>query len=50
MLHSVLSRDDDRAWKPIFLKLGLVRKEGHIVDQGNMNERVVTFGNQKYIL
>ena len=49
----ILPTDGARACRPIGLdrrQLGMEREEGEIVDHGNMKERLVTFGNQEYVL
>ena len=47
----ILPTDGTKTCMPIVLdriQVGL-REEGKIVDHGNMEERVVTFGKQKYV-
>ena len=50
MVSRLCNTNGARACKPISMrKLGLVREEGQTVDLENIEERVVTFGNQEYV-
>ena len=49
----ILPTNGARVYKPISLdrrQIGLIMEEGQIVYHGNEKERVVTFGNQEYVL